>query len=41
MATAAEVVIVEAEELVEVGEIDPNEVMTPNIFVDYIIGGEM
>ncbi|WP_432662493.1 acetate CoA-transferase subunit alpha [Wukongibacter baidiensis] len=40
MATAADVVIVEAEELVEVGEIDPNEVMTPNIFVDYIVGGE-
>ncbi|WP_432406807.1 acetate CoA-transferase subunit alpha [Wukongibacter sp. M2B1] len=37
MATAAELVIVEAEELVEVGEIDPNEVMTPNIFVDYIV----
>lgn len=40
MATAADLVIVEAEELVEVGEIDPNNVMTPSIFVDYIIGGE-
>lgn len=37
MATAAELVIAEAEELVEVGEIDPNEVMTPSIFVDYIV----
>lgn len=40
MATAADLVIVEAEELVEVGEIDPNNVMTPSIFVDYITGGE-
>jgi len=40
MATAADIVIVEAEELVEVGEIDPNNVMTPSIFVDYIVGGE-
>ncbi len=40
MATAADTVIVEAEELVEVGDIDPNDVMTPHIFVDYIVGGE-
>lgn len=40
MATAADVVIVEACELVEVGEIDPNNVMTPGIFVDYIVKGE-
>ncbi len=40
MATAADVVIVEARELVEVGEIDPNNVMTPGIFVDYIVKGE-
>ena len=37
MATAADLVIVEAEELVEIGEIDPNDVMTPGIFVDYIV----
>lgn len=37
MATAADMVIVEAESLVEVGEIDPNDVMTANIFVDYIV----
>jgi acetate CoA/acetoacetate CoA-transferase alpha subunit len=36
MATAADLVIVEAEEIVEVGEINPNDVMTPSIFVDYI-----
>ncbi|MEW9123824.1 MAG: 3-oxoacid CoA-transferase subunit A [Thermotaleaceae bacterium] len=40
MAMAADLVIVEAEEVVEVGELDPNDVMTPGIFVDYIVGGE-
>lgn len=37
MAMAAKTVIVEAEQLVEVGEIDPNHIMTPGIFVDYIV----
>lgn len=37
MATAADLVIVEAEELVPSGAINQNEVMTPGIFVDYII----
>ncbi|MFW5790017.1 MAG: 3-oxoacid CoA-transferase subunit A [Bacillota bacterium] len=37
VATAAEVVIVEAEEILEVGEIDSNQVMTPGLFVDYIL----
>jgi len=37
MATAADVVIVEAEELVKAGELDANIVMTPSIFVDYIV----
>ena len=41
MATAAETVIVAAEKIVEVGELDPNYVMTPGIFVDYIVGGEV
>ncbi|WP_346890000.1 acetate CoA-transferase subunit alpha [Clostridium sp. UBA1056] len=40
IATAADTVIVQAEELVEVGDIDPNVVMTPYIFVDYIVKGE-
>lgn len=40
VATAADLVIVGAEKIVEVGEIDPNHVMTPGIFVDYIVGGE-
>lgn len=38
MATAADVVIVEAEKIVEVGEIEPENVMTPHIFVNYIVG---
>jgi acetate CoA/acetoacetate CoA-transferase alpha subunit len=40
MAAAADIVIVGYEKLVEVGELDPNHVMTPGIFVDYIVGGE-
>ncbi len=40
IATAADTVIIQAEELVEVGDIDPNVVMTPYIFVDYIVKGE-
>ena len=39
MATAADQVIVEAERLVEVGEIDPDHVATPRIFIDYIVQG--
>lgn len=39
MATAADVVIVEADKIVEVGEIDPEHVMCSGIFVDYIVGG--
>jgi len=37
MATAAEVTVVEAEELVEVGAIDPDCVHTPGIFVHRIV----
>ena len=40
MATAAEHVIVGTCEIVRVGEIDPNHVVTPGIFVDAIVGGE-
>lgn len=39
MATAADTVIVEAEELLEIGEMKPENVMTPNIFIDYIVDG--
>lgn len=37
MAMAADIVIVEAEQLVEVGEIPPEDVVTPGILVDYIV----
>ena len=40
MATAADLVIVEADKIVEVGEIDPEHVMCSGIFVDYIVGGD-
>ena len=39
MAAAAKVTIVEAGELVEIGQLDPNTVMTPGVFVDYIVDG--
>ncbi len=39
MAMAADIVIVEADEIVEVGDINPNDVVTPHIFIDYIING--
>ena len=40
MATAAKVTIVEVEHLVEVGEIDPDQVMTPSIYVKRIFQGK-
>jgi len=40
VACAADLVIVEAEKLVECGEILPENVMTPGIFVDYIVKGD-
>jgi 3-oxoacid CoA-transferase subunit A len=39
MATAADYVIAEVEELVELGQFDPNQVHTPGIFVDAIFQG--
>lgn len=41
MALAADTVIVQVEQIVEIGEIDPDEVMTPGILVDkiYVQGG--
>ncbi len=39
MAAAAEITIVEAEQVVEAGELDPNSVCTPGIFVDHIVEG--
>jgi len=37
MATAADLVIVEAQEMVETGSLKPEEVKTPSIFVDFIV----
>jgi 3-oxoacid CoA-transferase subunit A len=39
MATAAKVTIVEVEQLVEVGELDPDLVMTPSVYVKRIFQG--
>jgi len=40
MAAAAEYVIVGACEIVEVGALDPNNIVTSGIYVDAIVGGE-
>jgi len=37
MATAADIVIAEAKEIVKTGEIKPEQVHTPAIFVDYLV----
>ena len=37
MATAADVVIAEVDEIVETGDIDPEDIITPGLFVDYIV----
>ena len=37
MAKAADFVIAEVEEIVETGEIDPDHVHTPGIYVDAVI----
>lgn len=39
MAMAAKLVIVEAENIVEAGKIDPDQVMTPGIVVNWIVQG--
>ena len=37
MATAATLVIAEAERVVPMGELDPNHVVTPGLFVDFVV----
>ena len=37
MATAADIVIAEVQEIVPVGDINPNEIHTPGCFVDYLV----
>ena len=40
MAAAAKVTIAEVEHLVRPGELDPDHVVTPGIFVDHILQGQ-
>lgn len=40
MATAAKITIVEVDEIVEIGELDPDMIVTPFIFVDIIVKRE-
>lgn len=37
MATAAKTVIAEVDEIVEVGELSPEEIITPHLYVDHIV----
>ncbi|MFD6439493.1 CoA transferase subunit A [Peribacillus sp. NPDC060186] len=37
MATAADIVIVEVDEIVQPGELSPEEIVTPHLYVDYIV----
>ena len=39
MATAGKVTVAEVEELVPVGSLDPDQIHTPGIFVQRIVGG--
>lgn len=39
MATAANTVLVYERSIHEIGELDPDQIHTPHIFVDYIVGG--
>ena len=39
MAPAADITIIEAEKVVEVGQLDPNDVVTPGIFITNIVDG--
>ncbi|MBB4665188.1 CoA transferase subunit A [Conexibacter arvalis] len=40
MATAAKTVIAEVDEIVEVGELSPEEIATPHLFVDHLVRSE-
>lgn len=39
IATAADIVIAEVQTILPVGELDPDEVMLPGLFVDYLVQG--
>jgi acetate CoA/acetoacetate CoA-transferase alpha subunit len=40
VAMAGDITIAEVEEIVEVGELDPDEIVTPGVFVNYIVPTE-
>lgn len=40
MATACDIVIAEVDEIVEVGALSPEEIVTPHLFVDFIVKSE-
>lgn len=40
MATAAKVVIAEVDEIVKVGKLNPEEIVTPHVYVDYLVIAE-
>ncbi len=40
MATAGKITIAEVEEIVEVGELDPDEIHTPAVFVQHVVLGD-
>jgi len=40
MATAGKIVVAEVEEIVPVGELDPNHVHTPGIYINYLFKGD-
>ncbi len=40
MAMAADYVIIEADKIVEVGELGPEQIMTPGVFVDAVVLSE-
>ena len=40
MATAGKITVVEVEEILNVGELNPDEIHTPGIYVNRIIKGE-
>jgi acetate CoA/acetoacetate CoA-transferase alpha subunit len=37
---AGDITIAEVEEIVEVGQLDPDEIVTPGVFVNYIVPTE-
>ena len=37
MAMAGKTTIVEVDEIVEIGELDPEQIVTPGVFVNYIL----